>query len=98
MTGFLTGISKKNSTIVVGIVPSYEAFIALQDLFLAYNMFFLFDRTRRPDIIRDEGRKITYPILQVVKPHRFSASFEEDSSSESSDSSQDDESFDVSQC
>jgi hypothetical protein len=30
-------------------------------------MFFILDEDRRPDLIRDESRKVTYPLLEVVK-------------------------------
>lgn len=30
-------------------------------------MFFILDETKRADIIRDEGRNITYQVLDVIK-------------------------------
>ncbi len=39
---------------------------AMQDIFLAYNMFLIFDDNRRPDLIRDEGRKVTYAVKNVI--------------------------------
>jgi hypothetical protein len=38
----------------------------MQDIFLAYNMFLIFDDNRRPDLIRDEGRKVTYAVKNVI--------------------------------
>lgn len=43
-------------------------FTALQDTFLAYNLFFILDESRRPDIIRDETRRISYTLLDLIKP------------------------------
>ncbi len=60
---------------------------ALQDIFLAYNMFFILEEGWRPDIIRDEARKVSYKILDVVKQPRASASIADLDSSSHSDSS-----------
>ena len=37
-------------------------------MFLSYNMFFILDEAKKLDIVRDEGRHITYAVLTVVKP------------------------------
>ena len=37
-------------------VLSFLVFTALQDIFLAFNMFFILEEGQTPDIIRDEGR------------------------------------------
>lgn len=46
---------------------TYKALTAIQEIFLAYNMFFILDEKKKPDIIRDESRNITYQVLNVVK-------------------------------
>lgn len=52
-------------------------------------MFFILADKRKPDIIRDEGRHITYQVLDVVKKREQrlsnSISDEEESASESSE-------------
>lgn len=57
-------------------------------MYLAYNMFVILDEERRPDIIRDEGRRISYEVLDVVKPKEkgFSHSIIGSSSSSNEDS------------
>jgi len=37
-------------------------FAAAQDIFLSYNMFLLLNNIKKPLIIRDERRKITYAM------------------------------------
>ena len=66
-------------------------FTALQDIFLAFNMFFILDEGQRPDIIRDEAKKVSYRLLKVVKEPSFSASIIDDSSSSSGESSEEEE-------
>ena len=68
------------------IVSSLLVFTALQDIFLAFNMFFILDEGQRPDIIRDEAKKVSYRLLKVVKEPSFSASIIDDSSSSSGES------------
>ncbi len=58
-------------------------------------MFFILDEGKRPDIIRDEGRNISYNLLNVVKQPRFSALIVDSDSSSSSDSDEEQESLDV---
>ena len=70
---------------------SVLVFTALQDIFLAFNMFFILDEGQRPDIIRDEATKVSYRLLKVVKEPSFSASIIDDSSSSSSESSEEEE-------
>ena len=56
---------KTKSVFGVSVNRSLSAMFALgamQDIFLAYNMFFILDDSRRPDIIRDEGRQISYAV------------------------------------
>lgn len=38
----------------------YTTLTGFQEIFLAYNMFFILDEDSRIDIIRDEGRDLTY--------------------------------------
>jgi len=40
----------------VWIIISLLVFTALQDIFLAFNMFSILVKEKRPDIVRDEGR------------------------------------------
>lgn len=47
---------------------AYLTLTAIQEMFLAYNMFFILDEEKRADIIRDESRQISYALLEVVKP------------------------------
>ena len=51
-------------------------------------MFFILDEAKKLDIIRDEGRHITYAVLDVVKPRveRLSGSISEIELSSSDDS------------
>ena len=86
--GFLIHTTKMyGGTTFIKAGTSWVALTALQGIYLAYNMFFILDEERRPDLIRDEGRKVTYPLLEVVKKQRFSVSVVEDTSSSSSDES-----------
>ena len=39
----------------IRIFSTVDVLTALQDIFLAFNMFFILDEDQRPDIIRDEG-------------------------------------------
>lgn len=50
-------------------------------------MFFILDEERRIDIIRDEGRNITYQVLDVIMPKKqtLSATMIQSSSSDSSE-------------
>ncbi len=52
-------------------------------------MFLILDERKRPDIIRDEKRQISYPLLKVLKSPTLSDSVVEESSSE--ESSEDDD-------
>ena len=56
-------------------------------MFLSYNMFFILDEAKKLDIIRDEGRHITYAVLDVVKPreNRLSSSISDGELSSSDD-------------
>lgn len=56
--------------------------------YLSCNIIFILDEEKRPDIIRDEGRKITYPLLEVVKSRVMSENNSILSSSSSSENSQ----------
>ena len=59
----------------------------MQDIFLAYNMFFIFDVNREPDLIRDEGRRVSYAVKNVIDMSASVTTLQDDS--ESSDSSED---------
>lgn len=50
-------------------------------------MFFILDEERRIEIIRDEGRNITYQVLDVIMPKKqtLSATMIQSSSSDSSE-------------
>lgn len=50
-------------------------------------MFFILDEERKIDIIRDEGRNITYQVLDVIMPKKqtLSATMIQSSSSDSSE-------------
>ena len=63
---------------------SNTAFYALQDIFLAYNMFFILDDSKGPDLIRDEGRQITYAVKDVIDTNISASTLQDDS--EKSDS------------
>jgi len=58
-------------------------------MFVAYMMFFIFsEENETPDLIRDEYRHISYPVLKVIKDDpRLSASLtiDEETSDESSE-------------
>ncbi len=56
VTFFLLFIQKTRSVHGVRTNSSVLIFTALQDIFLAFNMFFILYEGQRPDIIRDEGR------------------------------------------
>ena len=56
VTFFLSTMKKIASVQLFRIFSSVLVFTALQDIFLAFNMFFLLDEDQRPDIIRDEDR------------------------------------------
>ncbi len=67
---------------------------ALQDIFLAYNMFFILDEENRPFIVRDQNNNIDYQLLDVYKPKQprdSSQSLQDEKSSSSSDQSDDSE-------
>ena len=66
---------------------SQLALAAMQDIFLAYNMFFILDVNREPDLIRDEGRRISYAVMNVIDMSASVTSLQDDS--EQSDSSED---------
>ncbi len=73
------------------IYSSFLVFTALQDIFLAFIIFFILDEGQRPDIIRDEATKVSYRLLKVVKEPSFSASIIDDSSFSSGESSEEKE-------
>ena len=52
---------------------------AMQDIFLAYNLFFILDANRRPDLIRDEGRQISYAVKNVIDMSASATSLQDDS-------------------
>jgi len=52
--------SKVNSAASFREATSYFALTAFQGIFLSYNMFFILDESKRPDLIHDEFRNITY--------------------------------------
>ncbi len=58
-------------------------------------MFFILDEEKRPDIIRDESRNISYNLLNVVKQPRFSAPIVYSDSSSSSDDDEEQVSLDI---
>ena len=51
----------------------------MQDIFLAYNMFFILDVNREPDLIRDEGRQITYAVKNVIEFSVSASTLQDDS-------------------
>jgi len=58
----------KQETTSFRISSLWYCLAAVLDIFVAYMMFFVFDEfSNTPDIIRDENRKISYPVLQVIK-------------------------------
>ena len=67
---------------------------AMQDIFLAYNMFFLLEDNMRPDIIRDEGRQISYAVKNVIDVSASAASLQDDPSS--GDSSEEERALSIS--
>ncbi len=69
---------------------STNAFYALQDIFLAYNMFFILDDSKGPDLIRDEARQITYAVKDVIDINISASTLQDDS--EKSDSEEEEES------
>ena len=56
VTSFLYFKQFTVSVKLIRMLTSFLVFTALQDIFLAFNMFFILDEGQRPDIIRDEGR------------------------------------------
>ncbi len=64
---FLEYQVRASSTSTSRIYTSLITFTGLQDIFLAYNMFFILDEDKGVNIIRDEANKITYPVLEVAK-------------------------------
>ena len=91
VTFFLLSIQKSASVLYWSIYSSFFVFTALQDIFLAFNMFFILDEGQRPDIIRDEAKKVSYRLLKVVEEPSFSTSIIDDSSSSSGESSEEKE-------
>ena len=91
VTFFLSSIQNTFSVRTFRINSSVLVFTALQDIFLAFNMFFILDEGQRPDIIRDEAKKFSYRVLKVVKEPSFSTSIIDDSSSSSGESSEEEE-------
>lgn len=87
MTAFLNDHSNKNFTAQTRENTAYIALTAFQEIFLAYNMFFILDEDKLPDIIRDEGRQITYKMLSIIKKPRLSNSIS-DIDTEMSESSE----------
>ena len=51
----------------------------MQDIFLAYNMFSILYDNRKPDFIRDEGRKVTYAVKNVIDLSVSATSLQDDS-------------------
>ena len=66
---------------------------AMQDIYLAYNMFFILDDQRGPDLIRDEGRKITYAVKNVIDYNTSVASLRDESVSGDSSEEERDQSI-----
>lgn len=64
---FLHDRYHSNVTVFAREYSAYIALTAIQEIFLAYNMFLILEE-KRPDIIRDEKRQISYALLDVVKP------------------------------
>jgi hypothetical protein len=64
---FLEYQVRASSTSTNRIYTSLITFTGLQDIFLAYIMFFILDEDKGVNIIRDEAKKITYPVLEVAK-------------------------------
>lgn len=56
----------KNRSLQIATIWYFLA--ATLDIFVAGMMFFIFDDTTdTPDIIRDEERKLSYPVLDVIR-------------------------------
>ena len=51
----------------------------MQDIFLAYNMFFILYDNRKPDLIRDEGRQISYAVKNVIDLSVSASTLQDDS-------------------
>ncbi len=51
----------------------------MQDIFLAYNMFFILYDNRNPDLIRDEGRQISYVVKNVIDMSVSASTLQDDS-------------------
>ena len=94
ITAFLLFINYNiSSRYKLNLTIALEFFTALQDIFLSYNFFFILNESERPDIIRDENRSVTYPLLDVIKAEasRISTSIENDLSSSSTENSEEEE-------
>ena len=46
---------------------------------MAYNMFFILDDNRKPDLIRDEGRQISYAVKNVIDLSVSATTLQDDS-------------------
>ena len=61
---------------------------AIQDIYLAYNMFFVLSEIKKIDFVKVERNKFSYPVLTVTRETSISLSnLTEDSSSSDSDQS-----------
>ena len=45
---------------------AFYIIMALQDNFLSYNILLILDDEKRPDIIKDEDRQVTYALMDVI--------------------------------
>ena len=61
ISAFLIERPNKNSE-----ESAYFILTAVQEMFLAYNMFFILDERKRPEIKRTETRHNTYDLVRVV--------------------------------
>ncbi len=57
---FLSERPHLNQTTAYREYSAYTTLTTFQEIFLAYNMFFILDDGKRPDIVRDEARDVTY--------------------------------------
>jgi hypothetical protein len=52
--------------------------MALQDTFLSYNILFILDFDKKPDLIRDEDHQITYALIDVIDVNASSVTLQDD--------------------
>jgi hypothetical protein len=88
---FLYSIKETYLTARLRIEASFYVLTAIQDIFLSYNMFLILEERKRPDIIRDENREISYPLLRVLKSQTLSDSVDDESSSYEESSEEEDD-------